>query len=101
MSKYRLTDRMVRGVLESLRDLRRKSLQEIVVAYNRMHPPARVFQVIGMKVMSSDILTILEFLQVEGLVERDLLSYTDQVLDASLHHYTLTRTGIQYINTLH
>jgi hypothetical protein len=98
---YTLTDLRVSRVLGCLCDMRRKTLKEVTGEYNRRYPPSRIHKVIGIETRTQHIYPILKFLIAQGLVTKELFSFTDRPLITPEHLYFLTQEGIRYVGAKH
>jgi hypothetical protein len=103
--KHTRTDIRVRRVLSTLTRNQStpskefagsKSLREVTLTYNKYYPPGIFGKIVGLHVSEVEIKSMLDFLVTEGLVARELLSFTDQYLKAPELYYHLSRAGTEY-----
>lgn len=104
--KHTLTDIRTRRVLSTLDRSQRienkefggsKSLKEVTLAHNKYYPPGILGKLVGMGMSETEMKSRLDFLIGEGLVSKELLSFTDQCLEMPELHYHLSQAGIQYL----
>jgi len=93
------TEIQERRVLQCLRDYRRKTLEDITKEYNQKYPPTFALKIVGIKVTQKEIQPALMLLVENGLVEEQLLSFTNRPLLIPVKYYSLTKKGIQHLNT--
>ena len=106
MEKMKLTDIHVRRILFILSRGREqknahpndlKSLKEITDIYNQFFPPSIIGRIVGIQVSEATIKNALDFLVVEKLVLKEVLTFTDQYLKTPKAHYRLSQTGLQKV----
>lgn len=104
--KHTRTDIRVRRVLSTLARSQSienrefggsKSLDEMTQSYNKYYPPGIIGKIVGSRMLKADMKSILDFLVEEGLVSRELLSFTDQYLRAPELYYHVNQAGIRYM----
>ncbi|MFZ2252955.1 MAG: hypothetical protein WAW13_02135 [Minisyncoccia bacterium] len=87
-----------RRVLECLRSINQKTLNEITAEYNQRYPPSWINKTLGIKVGKEGIRLALMGLIDRDAVSRQLLSYYDRPLRVPTYFYCLTPKGIQELN---
>lgn len=106
MEKLKLTDIHVRRILFVLSRGREqknahpndlKSLKEITDLYNQLFPPSIIGRFIGTQLSEAFIKNILGFLVTEGLVLKEILTFTDRYLKTPKMHYRLSQAGLQRV----
>lgn len=106
MEELKLTDIRVRRVLLILSRERGKtntvhnglkSLTETTNLYNKFFPPSIIGRIVGLGLSETEIKAILDFLVAEGLVIKEVLTFTDRYLKVPVVHYHLSKTGLQKV----
>lgn len=100
---YALSDTLVRRVLLVLNSENkyakgsRFTLEELTRHYDERYPPSRFEQLLGQRRAPCEIERVCIFLEHEGYINGELLSFTDRAHRTPVRLYGLTPRGIQHL----